>query len=346
MTMDYATTSILNDPEEIEEEIIPNPMITIAEASNLHGKFVIGPLEPGYGVTLGNPLRRVLYNSLPGTAITWAKIEGVLHEYSNVKDVKEEVAEILLNLKNIRIRSESEDVGKLRLEAQGPRIVTAADVMSSPNFDIVNPDQHIATLDSKDATLSVEMNVGHGKGYKVAESSDSHSIGTLPIDAVFTPVRKVNYEIEQTSVGHRTDYEMLNIEVWTDGSMYPVEALAAAANMLVNQFFLFANVEKAAEDGSSGISVNIPAENYNMTVEELELSSRTLNCLKRAGLDKVGEVLEQPKADLLKIRNFGEKSFNELYDKLREYGVLTEELDPETKEEFDGQEPEITSEDN
>lgn len=346
MTMDYTTTSILDEPEEIEEEIIPNPMITIAEASDLYGKFVIGPLEPGYGVTLGNPLRRVLYNSLPGTAITWAKIEGVLHEYSNVKDVKEEVAEILLNLKNIRIRSASEDVGKLRLEAKGPGLVKAGDVMSSPDFEIVNPEQHIATLDSEEAVLSVEMNVGHGKGYKVAENSDSHSIGTLPIDAVFTPVRKVNYEIEQTRVGHRTDYEMLNIEVWTDGSMYPVEAVASAANMLVNQFFLFANVEKAAEDGSSGISVNIPAENYNMTVEELELSSRTLNCLKRAGLDKVGEVLEQPKSDLLKIRNFGEKSYNELYDKLREYGILTEDLDPDTKEEIDATETDNASEDN
>lgn len=344
MTMDYTTSSILDGPEEIEEEIIPNPMITIAEASDRHGKFVIGPLEPGYGITLGNPLRRVLYNSLPGTAITWVRIEGILHEYSNVEDIKEEVAEILLNLKDIRIRSESDDVGKLRLEAQGSGVVTAADVMPSSQFSIVNPKQHIATLDSEDASLSVEMNVGHGKGYKVAESRDSHPIGTLPIDAVFTPVRKVNYEIEQTRVGQRTDYEMLNIEIWTDGSMYPVEAMAAAANMLVNQFFLFANVEKAAEDGSSGISVSIPAENYNMTVEELELSSRTLNCLKRAGLDKVGEVLEQSKPDLLKIRNFGEKSYNELYDKLREYGVLPEELDPE--EEVGGQEAEIATEDN
>ena len=344
MTMDYTTSSILDGPEEIEEEIIPNPMITIAEASDRHGKFVIGPLEPGYGITLGNPLRRVLYNSLPGTAITWVRIEGILHEYSNVEDIKEEVSEILLNLKDIRIRSESDDVGKLRLEAQGSGIVTAADVMPSSQFSIVNPKQHIATLDSKDASLSVEMNVGHGKGYKVAESSDSHPIGTLPIDAVFTPVRKVNYEIEQTRVGHRTDYEMLNMEIWTDGSMYPVEAMAAAANMLVNQFFLFANVEKAAEDGSSGISVSIPAENYNMTVEELELSSRTLNCLKRAGLDKVGEVLEQSKPDLLKIRNFGEKSYNELYDKLREYGILPEELDPE--EEVGGQEAEVATEDN
>ena len=343
MTMDYTTSSILDGPEEIEEEIIPNPMITIAEASDRHGTFVIGPLEPGYGITLGNPLRRVLYNSLPGTAITWVRIEGIRHEYSNVEERKEEVSEILLNLKDIRIRSESDDVGKLRLEDKGSGIVTAADVMPSSQFSIVNPKQHIATLDSEDASLSVEMNVGHGKGYKVAESSDSHPIGTLPIDAVFTPVRKVTYEIEQTRVGHRTDFEMLNIEIWTDGSMYPVEAMAAAANMLVNQFFLFANVEKAAEDGSSGISVSIPAENYNMTVEELELSSRTLNCLKRAGLDKVGEVLEQSKPDLLKIRNFGEKSYNELYDKLREYDILPEELDPE--EEVGGQEAEIATED-
>jgi DNA-directed RNA polymerase subunit alpha len=154
----------------------------------------------------------------------------------------------------------------------------------------------------------------------------------MPIDAVFTPVRKVNYTIEQTRVGHRTDYEQLVLEVWTDGSTFPIEAVAEAANMLVNQFFLFANVQKAATEGSEGISLEIPAENYNMTIEELDLSSRTLNCLKRAGLDKVGDVMERSKEDLLEIRNFGDKSYNELYDKFRELDILPDHLDPENND--------------
>ena len=330
MAMDYSDISILDGPD-VEEVVIPNPTISVAESSDTYGKFLVGPLEPGYGVTLGNPVRRVLYNSLPGTAVTWVKIENVLHEYMTIENVKEEVAEILLNVKNIRIRSESsnETPGKLRIESKGEGIVTAADIIGSADYKVVNPEQHIATLNSDDAELIMELNIGHGKGYKVADSSEGLAIGTIPIDSVFTPVRKVNYTIEQTRVGHRTDYEQLVLEVWTDGSTYPIEALAEAANMLVNQFFLFANVEKAAAEGPEGISLEIPAENYNMTVEELDLSSRTLNCLKRAGLDKVGEVMEKNREDLLKIRNFGEKSYNELYDKFRELGILPDHLDPE-----------------
>ena len=330
MAMDYSDISILDGPD-VEEVVIPNPTISVAESSDTYGKFLVGPLEPGYGVTLGNPVRRVLYNSLPGTAVTWVKIENVLHEYMTIENVKEEVAEILLNVKNISIWSESsnETPGKLRIVSKGEGVVSAADIIGSADYKVVNPEQHIATLNSDDAELIMELNIGHGKGYKVADSSEGLAIGTIPIDSVFTPVRKVNYTIEQTRVGHRTDYEQLVLEVWTDGSTFPIEALAEAANMLVNQFFLFANVEKAATEGSEGISLEIPAENYNMTVEELDLSSRTLNCLKRAGLDKVGEVMEKNREDLLKIRNFGEKSYNELYDKFRELGILPDHLDPE-----------------
>ena len=337
MVLEYPAAAMFEDIEE-EEEIVPNPSIAVAEASETYGKFVIGPLEPGYGVTLGNPLRRVLYNSLPGTAITWVKVDGVLHEYSTVPGVKEEVSEILLNIKNVRIRSESKnDVpGKLRLEAKGEGVILASDVMTSADFTIVNPDQHIATLDAEDAELSIELNVGHGKGYKMAESSDGHPIGVIPIDSVFTPVRKVNYTISQTRGGQRTDYEELNLEVWTDGSTFPVEAVERAANVLVNQFFLFANVQKAADEGAGGpgISLIIPAEYYNMTVEQLDLSSRTLNCLKRAGLDNVGQVLEKDRDELFAIRNFGEKSYTELYSKLREMDMLPEHLDPEIKDQL------------
>tara|TARA_Y100000814_G_scaffold75847_1_gene47479 strand:+ start:7668 stop:8717 length:1050 start_codon:yes stop_codon:yes gene_type:complete len=329
MAMDYSDLSILDDSPE--EEITVNPAISVAEATDVYGKFVIGPLDPGYGVTLGNPLRRVLYNSLKGTAITWVKIETVLHEYSTIPNIKEEVSEILLNLKDVRIRSEVDTPGKLRLEGKGKGVITAADIMASADYTVVNPEQHIATLDSDDAELILEINVSRGSGYQVAESSQGYSIGTIPIDSIFTPVKKVNFSVEQTRVGQRTDFEELILEVWTDGSTYPVEAVAEAANILVNQFFLFANVEKAAEEGSEGISLDIPAENYNMVVEDLELSSRTLNCLKRAGLNRVGEVLEKTKDELLQIRNFGEKSYTELYDKFREIGVLPEHLDPDSE---------------
>ena len=336
MVTDYNAVSILDTPEIEEEEIVANPRISVAEASETYGKFVIGPLDPGYGVTLGNPLRRVLYNSLSGSAITWVQIEGILHEYSNIENVKEEVSEILLNVKNLRIRTEGDFSGQLRLVAGGEGKITASDISPSSEVTVVNTDQHIATLDSADAEINMVLNVDHGKGYKVAESSEGHAIGVIPIDAVFTPVRKVNYTINQTRVGQRTDFEELHFEVWTDGSKYPVEAVIEAANILVNQFFLFTKAEDAQE-GSDGVSMDIPAEHYNMTVEELELSSRTLNCLKRAALNKVGEVMEKSKSDLLEIRNFGEKSYRELYDKFRELEILPEHLDPELNNNAEGQ---------
>lgn len=336
MVTDYNAMSILDTPEIEEEEIVANPRISVAEASETYGKFVIGPLDPGYGVTLGNPLRRVLYNSLSGSAITWVQIEGILHEYSNIENVKEEVSEILLNVKNLRIRTEGDFSGQLRLVAGGEGKITASDISPSSEVTVVNTDQHIATLDSADAEINMVLNVDHGKGYKVAESSEGHAIGVIPIDAVFTPVRKVNYTINQTRLGQRTDFEELHFEVWTDGSKYPVEAVIEAANILVNQFFLFTKAEDAQE-GSDGVSMDIPAEHYNMTVEELELSSRTLNCLKRAALNKVGEVMEKSKSDLLEIRNFGEKSYRELYDKFRELEILPEHLDPELKNNPEGQ---------
>ena len=336
MVTDYNAMSILDTPEIEEEEIVANPRISVAEASETYGKFVIGPLDPGYGVTLGNHLRRVLYNSLSGSAITWVQIEGILHEYSNIENVKEEVSEILLNVKNLRIRTEGDVSGQLRLVAGGEGKITASDISPSSEVTVVNTDQHIATLDSADAEINMVLNVDHGKGYKVAESSEGHAIGVIPIDAVFTPVRKVNYTINQTRVGQRTDFEELHFEVWTDGSKYPVEAVIEAANILVNQFFLFTKAEDAQE-GSDGVSMDIPAEHYNMTVEELELSSRTLNCLKRAALNKVGEVMEKSKSDLLEIRNFGEKSYRELYDKFRELEILPEHLDPELNNNPEGQ---------
>ena len=333
MILDFQSLTTL-EASEPEEQTIPDPEISVAESDDRYGKFIIEPLEPGYGVTLGNPLRRVLYSSLPGTAVTWVKIEGVLHEYTTISNVKEEVSEFLLNVKGIRLRAEVDRPGKLRLEVAGEGEVCAGDILASSDYAIVNPELHLATLDSPDAKLSVELNVERGKGYVVAPEEDGQTIGVLPVDAIFTPIRKVNYKVEKTRVGQKVDFERLILEVWTDGSTPPIDAVQEAANMLVNQFFLFANAKKSAEDerGSPSVMLKIPAEQYNIPVERLELSSRTLNCLKRAGINKIGEVLEMSRAELLRIRNFGEKSCTELYGRMRDMELLPPDLDPEAGE--------------
>ena len=343
MVLDFQSLTLREEPE-IEEEPIPELQIKVTRAEEQYGEVVIEPLEPGYGMTLGNPLRRALYASLSGTAVTWVKIEGVLHEYATVEHVKEEVPELLLNIKGIRLRSEVDRPGKLRLEVAGEGDVCAGDIMASSDFEVVNPELHLATLDSPQATLSVELNVERGKGYVVSPEGDGQPIGVLPVDAVFTPIRKVNYNVENIRIGQRADFERLTVQVWTDGSITPVEAVRQAGTMLVNQFFLFANAAEATEDGGEGPSValKIPAEHYNIPVERLELSSRTLNCLKRASIDKVGEVLELSKAELLRIRNFGEKSYTELHDRLRDIDLLPPDLDPELVQEEEPAEAEPT----
>ncbi|MBM3933654.1 MAG: DNA-directed RNA polymerase subunit alpha [SAR202 cluster bacterium] len=313
----------------------PVSQIKVVDADDRYGKFVAEPLPQGYGNTLGAPLRRVLFSSLPGTAITWVKIDSVLHEYATIPHVKEQVSDFLLNVKGIRLKSEVDRRGKLRLEVAGQGEVSAGDIMASSEFEIVNPELHLATLDSDDANLSVEFNVERGKGYSEASRGDGLPIGVLPVDAIFSPVRKVNYKVEPVRVGHRTDFERLTLEIWTDGSIAPVDALRQAGKILVDQFFLFANAQKASESSEEGtpIRLKISPEQYNVPVERLDLSSRTLNCLKRAGIDKVGQVLEMKRSALLQIRNFGEKSLNELYDRLREMNLLPAEIDPENQQE-------------
>ena len=331
MVLDYPAFT-LTDIEE-EEEIVINPEIKQLEFADRYGKFAIEPLEPGYGMTLGNPLRRVLYGSLTGTAVTWIKVEGVLHEYATIPHMKEEVSEFLLNVKGIRLRSETDRPGKLRLEVAGEGEVCAADIMASSNFEVVNPELHLATLDAPEAKLAVEFNVEQGVGYKEATSGSDQSIGTLPVDAVFTPIRNVNYRVEPTRVGQRTDYERLVVEIWTDGTVEPIEALRQSGEILMNKFFLFAKVQMdSSEAGSPVLIPSISPEKYNIVVEKLELSSRTLNCLKRAGIDKVGEVLEKSKEELIAIRNFGEKSYTELFDQLRAMDLLPPNLDPNNAE--------------
>ena len=300
------------------------PDVHVLESEQTYGKVAVEPLQRGFGITIGNPLRRILLSSTTGSAITWVKIDDVLHEYTVIPGVKEEVMELLLNVKRIRIRAQSDRAGKMRLDVAGGGRICAGDIATSSDFEIVNPELHLATLDSEDAHLSIEFNVEQGVGYQPAtlsDVSDSLPVGVLPVDAIFSPVRKVNYAVERTRVGHATDYERLILEVWTDGTIKPVEAVRRAAESLVNHFFLFSNLDRAAEAGVDRTPLMISPEIYQTPIERLELSPRTLNCLKRAHITKVGEVLEMADEELLKIRNFGEKSLTELRDKLTERGI-------------------------
>jgi len=314
-----------------EEDLAPSPELTVVEDGDKYGKITVEPLSKGAGITLGNPIRRVLYSSLSGSAITWVKIEGVSHEYTTIPNVKEEVSEFLLNVQGIKIRSEVDRPGKLRLEASGPGNICAGDLMAASGFEIINPDLHLASLDNDKSTLSVEFNVEYGTGYGQASRGEGLPIGVLPIDAVYTPIRKVNYSVDQIRVGKSPDFEKLTVEIWTDGSVNPVDAMKSAGTILVEQFFLFANTKPHTEDDVT-TPLNISPQQYNTSVEKLDLSSRTLNCLKRTNIDKVGQILEMKKSDLLTIRNFGKKSLDELFDRLDEMGLLPDESDVETSQ--------------
>ena len=322
----------LTEPDVQDEipEPIPDPTISVEETDEKYGRFIAGPLRKGYGTTLGNPLRRALYNSLPGAAVTWIKLEGALHEYGTIPNVKEEVLEILLNIKDIRIRSTTETPGKIRLDVAGIGKVCAGDIMATSDYEIVNPELHIATMDADEAKLAIELNVESGIGYQQASNASGLPIGVLPVDAVFTPIRKVNYKIDNVRVGQYTDFEQLTFEIWTDGTVTPLDALQKAGNILVGHFFLFSNAEQASQsgEGETPVALQISPEHYSIVIERLELSSRTLNCLKRASIDTIGQVLENKPQDLLKIRNFGQKSLNELFDQMRMSDLLPAHLDP------------------
>lgn len=307
----------------LESVPVPPANVRIIEADGTHGLFAVEPLPRGYGMTLGNPLRRVLLSSIKGIAVNWVRLEGVEHEYSTIPGVKEDVVDILLNIKAINLRSLSNRPGKLRLEVEGPGEVCAGDIMTSSDFEIVNPEQHIATLDGTSSRLVVEMNVEQGVGYDPASNANGLPIGVLPVDAIYTPVRKVNYNVERTRVGQYTNFERLMVEVWTNGAVTPVEAVKQAGKELVEHFFRFANVSDSdTQDGDRPAwAAAIPAAQYNMPVESLNLTARTLNCLKRASIHKVGEILERSRGELLRIRNFGEKSLEELDERLAEIGI-------------------------
>lgn len=317
----------------LEQTPVPAVGVRVVEAEDTHGLFVVEPLPRGFGQTLGNPLRRVLLSAIQGSAVSWVRIEGVEHEYSTVPHVKEDVVEILLNVKAINLRSLSNRPGKLRLEVQGPGEVTAGDIMASSDFEIVNPELHIATLDSAKARLVMELNVEQGTGYVPAATNSGLPIGVMPVDAIYTPVRKVNNTVERTRVGQHTDFDRLTVEVWTNGAVSPAEAVRQASKELVEHFFRLTTLpETPAEDGDRAGS-NIPAAQYNLTVESLNLTARTLNCLKRASIHKVGEILERSRGELLRIRNFGEKSLEELNERLLEVGIVHQELASDGAEE-------------
>lgn len=316
------------------------PKIETAASSELYARFVVEPLESGFGTTLGNALRRVLLSALQGAAVTSVKIEGVQHEFSIIPHVKEDTTDFLLNVKEIRFRAFSDRPGKLTLEARGQGEVTAGDIKPSADYEIVNPELHLATLDSPEAELLVEFNVERGKGYVPAGQSNGLPIGVIPVDAIFTPVRRVNYTVERTRVGQLTNYDRLVLEVWTDGSITPAEAVSQSAQILISQLNFFRDLGRPADRGAEKARIGgvaLPPERYDTPIEELGLSVRSYNCLKRSGITKVGEVLEMREEDLLAVRNFGRRSLDELKERLTALGFTTgplfaEKVEPEMEE--------------
>ncbi len=290
-----------------------------------YGKFTAEPLERGFGITIGNSLRRILLSSLQGAAITSVKFDGVLHEFSAVPGVKEDVTEIILNLKEIRLKMHTEGPKTIRVKAEGSREVKAGDILTGDAVEILNPEHHIATL-SKDGKLSMEMAVKTGRGYVPAERNkeESQPIGTLAIDAIFSPVKKVNYTVTNARVGQRTDYDKLILEVWTDGSVTPEEAMAYSAKILKDQlsiFITFDEQEAAEETSAEPAETEKLNENLFRSVDELELSVRSANCLKHANIKLIGDLVQKTEAEILATKNFGRKSLNEIKEILSEMGL-------------------------
>lgn len=292
------------------------PSVLCVEGTGNHGRFVAEPLEPGFGTTLGNTLRRVLLSSLPGAAVTWVRIEGIQHEFSPIPHVKEDAMEFLMNVKQLRLYPLSHQAGQLVLEAQGEGKITAGDIRPSADFRIANPQLYLAALDSSDAKLYVELNVELGRGYMPAGSTDGLPVGALAVDAIFTPVRKVNFSVEPIRPGQEDSPERLVVEIWTDATISPWEALSQSATILINQFCAFRDLEvPMAKD------LSILPEQYDTPLEELNLSTRSYNSLKRAGIFTLGQLIEKGREGLPPLPGLGVKSRAEVEELMASMGA-------------------------
>jgi len=305
---------------------IEKPKIECVEISEdgFYGKFVIEPLERGYGITLGNAMRRILLSSLPGVAANHVRIDGVLHEFSTVPGVKEDVTELILNIKSLALTMNGDGNRTIYIDAKGPGRVTAGDIRTEGDVQIINKDQHIATLDDN-GRLYMELLVNRGRGYvsQNKNKSEEMPIGTIPVDSIYTPVKRVNFVVENTRVGQITDYDKLTLEVWTNGTIKPEEAISLSAKILIEHFKLFMTLTDHAND----VEILIEKEEdkkekvLEMTIEELDLSVRSYNCLKRAGINTVQELTERTMDDMMKVRNLGKKSLEEVEQKLEALGL-------------------------
>jgi DNA-directed RNA polymerase subunit alpha len=290
-----------------------------------YGKFTAEPFERGFGITIGNSLRRILLSSLQGGAITSLKVEGVLHEFSTIPGTKEDITEIILNLKEVRLKLHTEGPKTIRVKAEGPKVLKAGDILTGDAVEILNPDHYIATL-SRDGKLSMEMVVKMGRGYVSAERNkeEDQPIGTIPMDAIFSPIKKVNYTVTNARVGQITDYDKLILEVWTDGSLNPEEAVAHSAKILKDQLSIFITFEEEEEEVSYPEDEEEKEafnENLLRSVDELELSVRSANCLKHANIKLIGDLVQKTEAEILATKNFGRKSLNEIKEILTEMGL-------------------------
>ena len=304
----------------------PTIEITSDEGESSYGKFVVEPLERGYGTTLGNSLRRILLSSLPGSAVKSIKIDGIMHEFSTIPGVKEDVTEIILNLKRLAVRVSSDDEKTVIIDAKGPMDVTAGDIRVSADVEVFNSDLHIATLE-EGASLYMEINLAKGRGYVTADQNKTETtpIGVIPVDSIYTPVTQVNYSVENTRVGQVTDYDKLTLEIWTDGSIAPVESVAMGARIMREHLNLFINLYDNAEE-IDDIMVEKSEDQKartleKMPIEELELSVRSFNCLKRANINTVENLINKTEDDMMNVRNLGRKSLEEIKQKLEELSL-------------------------
>ncbi|WP_018131309.1 DNA-directed RNA polymerase subunit alpha [Effusibacillus pohliae] len=311
---------------------IEKPKIEAVEINpeGTYGKFVVEPLERGYGTTLGNSLRRILLSSLPGAAATSVKIEGVLHEFSTIPGVVEDTTEIILNIKRLSLKIHSDEEKTLVIEAEGPKVVTAADIQADSDVEVLNPDLHIATL-ADGAKFYMEIKANRGRGYVPADRNkrEDMEIGVIPVDSIFTPISRVNYSVENTRVGQVTNYDKLTLELWTDGSIRPDEAVSLAAKILTEHLMLFVGLTDKVKDTEIMVEKEDDKKEkvLEMTIEELDLSVRSYNCLKRAGINTVQELCSKTEEEMMKVRNLGRKSLEEVQEKLAELGLSLRQED-------------------